>query len=51
MEARHDWATFAFTWELFYDVLFRFLPDVIMHTSSQDEEQIRDHYDRCVAHA
>ncbi|KAL7008861.1 hypothetical protein EMMF5_001608 [Cystobasidiomycetes sp. EMM_F5] len=46
MEARHDWATFAFTWELFYDVFTRFLPDVIMHTSSQDEEQIRDHYDR-----
>ena len=46
MEARHDWATFAMTWELFYDVFTRFLPDVIMHTSSQDQEQIRDHYDR-----
>lgn len=48
MEARHDWATFAFTWDLFYDFFTRFLPDVIMHTSSQDEEQIRDHYDRWV---
>jgi len=46
LEARHDWATFAFTWELFYDVFTRFLPDVIMHTSAQDESQIRDHYDR-----
>ena len=46
MEARADWSTPAFTWELFYDVFFRFAPDVIMHTSAQDESQIRDHYDR-----
>lgn len=46
MEARHDWASFCFTWALFYDFFTRFLPDVIMHTSAQDESQIRDHYDR-----
>lgn len=46
MEARHDWATFAMTWELFYQVFFSLIPDVVMHTSAQDESQIRDHYDR-----
>ena len=48
MEARHDWASFALTTAFFYDFFTRFLPDVIMHTSVQDAEQIRDHYDRCV---
>ncbi|CAD6573601.1 MAG: hypothetical protein CYPHOPRED_005172 [Cyphobasidiales sp. Tagirdzhanova-0007] len=46
MEARHDWASFALTTAFFYDFFTRFLPDVIMHTSVQDAEQIRDHYDR-----
>lgn len=46
MEARHDWATFALTYQFFFDFFTRFLPDVIMHTKAQDEEQIRDHYDR-----
>ena len=46
MEARHDWASFCFTWALFYQFFTVFLPDVIMHTSAQDESQIRDHYDR-----
>jgi hypothetical protein len=46
MEARHDWATFVMTWELFYQVFFSLIPDVIMHTKIQDETQIRDHYDR-----
>jgi hypothetical protein len=46
MELRHDWARFVFTPELFKYVLFNLIPDVIMHTESQDEEQVRDHYDR-----
>lgn len=46
LEYRHDWASFRFTWELFRFVLFSFAPDVVMHTRSQDEEQVRGHYDR-----
>ncbi|CAG8956997.1 hypothetical protein HYFRA_00012476 [Hymenoscyphus fraxineus] len=46
MEYRHDWANFQFTIGLFKHVFFTFAPEVIMHTRSQDEEQVRDHYDR-----
>lgn len=46
MELRHDWAKFNLTPEIFKDVLTRFIPDVIFHSQSQDEEQVRDHYDR-----
>jgi cyclopropane fatty-acyl-phospholipid synthase-like methyltransferase len=43
---RHDWASFAFTWGLVKYFFCSFLPEVIMHTRSQDEEQVRGHYDR-----
>lgn len=46
LEYRHDWASFRFTKMLFHHVFFSFVPEVIMHTRSQDEEQVRDHYDR-----
>jgi sphingolipid C9-methyltransferase len=46
LEHRHDWAKFTMTMELFKYVLFNLIPDVILHTSNQDEEQVRDHYDR-----
>ncbi|KAI9840812.1 MAG: Sphingolipid C9-methyltransferase 2 [Sclerophora amabilis] len=46
MEYRHDWASFRFTLSLFRYFLTGMLPEVIMHTRSQDEEQVRDHYDR-----
>lgn len=46
MEYRHDWASFRFTLSLFKFFLTGMLPEVIMHTRSQDEEQVRDHYDR-----
>lgn len=46
MEQRHDWAKMVFTLELFKYVLFTLIPEVIKHTESQDEEQVRDHYDR-----
>ena len=36
----------TFTPELFRHVLFKLIPDVIFHTQNQDEEQIRDNYDR-----
>ncbi|KAJ3559943.1 hypothetical protein NM688_g24 [Phlebia brevispora] len=46
MEQRHDWSKMVFTVELFKFVLFHLIPDVIRHTEAQDEEQVRDHYDR-----
>ena len=36
----------TFTLELFKYVLFTFIPEVIKHTEQQDQEQVRDHYDR-----
>ncbi|TFY67625.1 hypothetical protein EVG20_g3867 [Dentipellis fragilis] len=46
MEARHDWAKMVFTPELFRYVFMNFIPEVIVHSQQQDEEQVRDHYDR-----
>ncbi|EXJ91003.1 cyclopropane-fatty-acyl-phospholipid synthase [Capronia coronata CBS 617.96] len=46
MEYRHDWATFRFTLNIFKFFFTGFIPEVIMHTRSQDEEQVREHYDR-----
>ncbi|KAG8623066.1 hypothetical protein KVT40_008042 [Elsinoe batatas] len=46
LEYRHDWASFRFTLSLFWFFLTGMMPEVIMHTRSQDEEQVRDHYDR-----
>ncbi|KAH9914180.1 sphingolipid C9-methyltransferase [Epithele typhae] len=46
MEARHDWAKMVMTPELFKYLFTQMLPEVIMHSKSQDEEQVRDHYDR-----
>ena len=46
MEFRHDWASFRFTISLFKYFLFGMLPEVLVHSRSQDEEQVRDHYDR-----
>ncbi|GAA93398.1 uncharacterized protein L969DRAFT_96077 [Mixia osmundae IAM 14324] len=46
LEYRHDWASFRFTRQLFEYVFLQMLPEVIMHSQSQDEEQVRDHYDR-----
>ncbi|CAK3852451.1 fatty acid methyltransferase [Lecanosticta acicola] len=46
MEYRHDWASFRFTVSLFWFFLTGMMPEVIMHSRSQDEEQVRDHYDR-----
>ena len=46
LEFRHDWASFRFTMSLFKFFLFGMLPEVLVHSRSQDEEQVRDHYDR-----
>jgi hypothetical protein len=46
MEQRHDWAKMTFTLELFKYVFFNLIPEVVVHSQSQDEEQVRGHYDR-----
>ncbi|KAI6360065.1 Sphingolipid C9-methyltransferase 1 [Pyricularia grisea] len=46
LEYRHDWATFDFTVGIFKFLFFTFFPDVIFHSRSQDENQVRDTYDR-----
>ncbi|KAK0647615.1 Sphingolipid C9-methyltransferase 2 [Lasiodiplodia hormozganensis] len=46
LEYRHDWASFRFTLSLFKFFLTGMMPEVILHTRSQDEEQVRGHYDR-----
>lgn len=46
MEFRHDWASFRFTLSLFRYFVFGMLPEVLVHSRSQDEEQVRGHYDR-----
>lgn len=46
LEYRHDWATFEMTWSLLKYVITVLIPDVVWHSPSQDEEQVRDHYDR-----
>jgi sphingolipid C9-methyltransferase len=46
MEFRHDWASFRFTLSLFRYFLLGMIPEVLVHSRSQDEEQVRDHYDR-----
>ncbi|KAK1769814.1 putative fatty acid methyltransferase [Phialemonium atrogriseum] len=46
MEYRHEWASFRFTIGLIKYFMLGMIPELIMHTRSQDEEQVRDHYDR-----
>lgn len=46
LEYRHDWASFRFTFGNFRFLLCNFFPEVLLHSRSQDEEQVRDHYDR-----
>ncbi|KAI0045928.1 sphingolipid C9-methyltransferase [Auriscalpium vulgare] len=46
LEARHDFTKMVMTPELFNHVFFKLIPDVISHSVSQDEEQVRGHYDR-----
>ena len=46
MEQRHDWAKMSFTLELFKYVFTVLVPEVVVHSQAQDEEQVRGHYDR-----
>ncbi|KAF8193018.1 sphingolipid C9-methyltransferase [Pholiota molesta] len=46
LEQRHDWAKMNFTLEMFKYVFTVLIPEVVVHSQSQDEEQVRGHYDR-----
>jgi sphingolipid C9-methyltransferase len=46
LEQRHDWANFKFVYGAFKHVFVGFGPEMLWHSRSQDEEQVRDHYDR-----
>ncbi|TID27742.1 S-adenosyl-L-methionine-dependent methyltransferase [Venturia nashicola] len=46
LEYRHDWSSFRFTISLMWFFVTGMIPEVILHSRSQDEEQVRDHYDR-----
>ncbi|KAI0168281.1 cyclopropane-fatty-acyl-phospholipid synthase [Pestalotiopsis sp. NC0098] len=45
LEYRHDWASWAFTWNLFKFIFAGFGKSVLFHTREQDDEQIRPTYD------
>lgn len=45
LEQRNAWASAFMPVELFKYVVFQLFPD-LLHPPSQDEEQVRDHYDR-----
>ncbi|KAI9300062.1 S-adenosyl-L-methionine-dependent methyltransferase [Cunninghamella echinulata] len=45
-ELRHDWAAFSFTLGQFKFFLTQWLPETFWHSRDQDENQVRDHYDR-----
>lgn len=46
MELRHDWANFQLTFGQFKFFLTQWLPETFWHSREQDENQVRDHYDR-----
>ncbi|CAG8754354.1 39482_t:CDS:2 [Gigaspora margarita] len=46
LEARHDWASFEFAIGQAKFLVTQWIPETIMHTKKQDEDQVRDHYDR-----
>lgn len=46
MEQRHDWAKMNFTVELFKYIVTVLIPEVLVHSQDQDQEQVRGHYDR-----
>jgi cyclopropane fatty-acyl-phospholipid synthase-like methyltransferase len=46
LEYRYDWSRFELSFTNFRYVLFNLIPDVIFHTAKQDDDQIKDTYDR-----
>lgn len=46
LEARHDWANFQFTWSQAKFFFTQWVPELLLHSRKQDEDQVREHYDR-----
>ncbi|ORX80379.1 S-adenosyl-L-methionine-dependent methyltransferase [Basidiobolus meristosporus CBS 931.73] len=45
-EQRYDWASFKLQPGQAKFFFFQWIPELIWHSKSQDEDQVRDHYDR-----
>jgi hypothetical protein len=46
LEGRYDWAAFTFTLSQAKFFLSQWVPETLWHSRKQDEDQVRDHYDR-----
>lgn len=46
LEARYDWAAFTFTFRQAKFFVSQWLPETLWHSRQQDENQVREHYDR-----
>ncbi|KAK3812877.1 MAG: Mycolic acid cyclopropane synthetase-domain-containing protein [Benniella sp.] len=46
LERRHDWASFRMTAGQAKFFVTQWIPELIWHSKKQDEDQVRDHYDR-----
>lgn len=46
LERRYDWARFVFTLSQAKFFLTQWVPETLWHSRKQDEDQVRDHYDR-----
>ncbi|RKO85587.1 S-adenosyl-L-methionine-dependent methyltransferase [Blyttiomyces helicus] len=46
LEARHDWARFVWSWGQVSFFLTQWIPETLWHSKKQDEDQVREHYDR-----
>ncbi|KAI8900416.1 S-adenosyl-L-methionine-dependent methyltransferase [Globomyces pollinis-pini] len=46
LEARYDWASFTFTLGQAAFFITQWVPETLWHSRKQDEDQVRNHYDR-----
>jgi len=46
LEQRHDFVAFRFSWGQVKFFLTQWIPETLWHSKKQDEDQVRDHYDR-----
>ncbi|KAJ3123321.1 hypothetical protein HK098_002012 [Nowakowskiella sp. JEL0407] len=46
LEYRYDWASFTWTFNQFSFFVLQWIPETLWHSRKQDEDQVRDHYDR-----
>ncbi|EGF82483.1 hypothetical protein BATDEDRAFT_18849 [Batrachochytrium dendrobatidis JAM81] len=46
LESRYDWASFVWTLSQLKFFLTQWVPETLWHSRKQDEDQVRDHYDR-----